>query len=56
MKMRKLKSTDTIQPTDFIKAKSSKKAVLVSETAGLKVGSIDIYMDPDFEGYYRAVV
>jgi len=56
MKMRKLKPVETITPADFIKAVTSQKAVPVSETAGFKVGSLELYMDPDFEGFYRADV
>jgi hypothetical protein len=56
MKMRKLTPVETILPTDFIKASDSQKAVLVTETAGYKVGSVDLYMDSSFEGFYRADV
>jgi len=54
MEMTKLKPVDTIRSSDFIKAKSAQKAVPVLYCAGLKVGSVDLYMDEDFEGFYRA--
>jgi len=53
MKMNKLNPVDTIQSGDFLKAKSSQKAVPVQYCVGHKVGSVDIYMDEDFEGFYR---
>jgi len=53
MKMKKLLPVDIIQPSDFIKLKSNSKAVPVSLCQGFKVGSIDLFMDVDFEGFFR---
>lgn len=54
MKMTKLKPVETIAPGDFIKARDSQKVVPVQYCMGFKVGDVDLYMDPDFEGFYRA--
>jgi hypothetical protein len=53
MKMRKLAPVDTLQSGDLIKAVSSQKAVPVQYCLNMKVGSVDLYMDKDFEGFYR---
>jgi hypothetical protein len=53
MKMRKLAPVDTIQSGDFIKATSSQKVVPVQHCINMKVGSVDLYMDKDFEGFFR---
>jgi hypothetical protein len=54
MKMRKLNPVERILSTDFIKAEGSQKVVPVTITAGFKVADLDLHMDPDFEGFYRA--
>ena len=53
MKMTKLNPIDCITPSDFIKSRDSQKVVPVTVSAGYKVGELDIYMDEDFEGFYR---
>jgi hypothetical protein len=55
MEMKKLFPVDTIMSTDFLKARSAQKAVPVQHCAGLKVGDIDLYMDDDFEGFFRGI-
>ena len=55
MEMTKLKAVATINPGDLIKARDSQKCVPVQHCIGLKVGEIDLFMDTDFEGFYRAV-
>ena len=56
MKMFRLTPEDIIQSGDFLKAYSSTKAVPVTVTAGKRVGDILPYMEPDFEGFYRASI
>jgi hypothetical protein len=53
MKMTKLKQSDKLTVGDFIKAFSSQKAVPISECAGFTVKDLDLFMDSDFEGFYR---
>lgn len=54
MKMKKLSPVDIIQQGDLIKATTSQKAVPVQHCINMKVGSVDLYMDKDFEGFFRA--
>jgi hypothetical protein len=54
--MRRLTSVDILREGDFIKAFTSQKAIPITETVGVKVGAIELFMEKDFEGFYRADV
>lgn len=55
MGMMKLKTVDHINPGDLIKARDLQKSyfVPVQHCIGFRVGDVDLYMDPEFEGFYR---